>query len=206
MRLALLLAAAAVVGYWVGALSPATMLARRRGVDLARSGSGNPGATNVGRTLGRRAGVVVGLLDLLKGAAPAAAFGAVDHRAGLVAGLAAVLGHVTSPFLRGRGGRGVATSAGAILGSQPALLPAVLGVWVPVVLVSRWVALASLVAALWLPVAAYLLGARGLTILWAVALAAVVVVRHQASVRARLAARRHAGQPPPRQTNEPPVA
>lgn len=190
MRLGLLLAAAAVAGYLAGALSPATVLARRRGVDLARTGSGNPGATNVGRALGRAAGIVVGLLDVLKGAVPAAGFGLADHRAGLLGGFAAVLGHVTSPFLRGRGGRGVATSAGAVLGSMPLLLPVLLGVWAVVVLTTRWVALGSTAAALALPVGAVLLGGRGVTLLWAVAIAAVVLARHQSSIRARIAARR----------------
>jgi glycerol-3-phosphate acyltransferase PlsY len=186
VSLGLLLALAAVAGYIVGAVSPATLLARRRGVDLAAAGSGNPGATNVGRVLGRRAGMVVGLLDVAKGAVPAAAFGLADARAGLLAGLAAVIGHVTSPFLRGHGGKGVATSAGAVLGSHPVLLPVVLAVWVAVVLVSRWIALASMTAAAFLPAAAYLLGYRGATLLWAAGLAAVVVVRHQANIRAKL--------------------
>lgn len=97
-----------VVGYLVGALSPATLLARARGVDLRSVGSGNPGAANAGRALGRRTGVVVALLDIAKGALPAAGFALLDHRAGLLAGVAAVLGHVSSPFLRGRGGKGVA--------------------------------------------------------------------------------------------------
>ncbi|HVQ92175.1 MAG TPA: glycerol-3-phosphate acyltransferase [Mycobacteriales bacterium] len=184
------LAAGAAVGYLVGALSPATLLARRRGVDLASTGSGNPGATNVGRALGRLAGVVVGLLDLGKGAVPAAAFGAADHRAGLLAGFAAVLGHVTSPFLRGRGGRGVATSAGAVLGSRPLLAPILLGVWAVTVLASRWVTLGSIVAALALPVAALLLGYPPVDLLWAVGLTAVVVYRHQSNIRARIAALR----------------
>jgi acyl phosphate:glycerol-3-phosphate acyltransferase len=190
MRLALLLVAAAVGGYLIGAVSPATLLARRRGIDLARTGSGNPGATNVGRVLGRSAGIAVGLLDVAKGAVPAAAFGLADQRAGLLAGFAAVLGHVTSPYLRGRGGRGVATSAGAVLGSVPLLLPVLLGVWLVVVLASRWVALASMLAALGLVPGAYLLGERGLTLLWAAAIALVVIVRHQPNIRARIAALR----------------
>jgi glycerol-3-phosphate acyltransferase PlsY len=189
VRLALLLAAAAVAGYLVGALSPATLLARRRGIDLAAAGSGNPGATNAGRVLGRRTGLVVGLLDVAKGALPAAAFGLADGRAGLLAGFAAVIGHVTSPYLRGRGGRGVATSAGAVLGSHPVLVPVVLAVWLLVMLISRWITLASLSAAATLPLAGYLLGFRGGTLLWAAGLAAVVAVRHQANVRARLAHR-----------------
>jgi len=186
VRLGLLLAVATVAGYLVGAVSPATLLARRRGVDLATAGSGNPGATNAGRVLGRRAGVLVGLLDVAKGALPAAAFGLAASRAGLVAGFAAVIGHISSPFLRGRGGKGVATSAGAVLGSHPVLVPIVFAVWAVVVAVFRWVALASMVAAAALPVAAYLLGFPRGTLLWAAALAAVVIVRHQANVRAKL--------------------
>ena len=172
---ALLLAAA--VGYLLGAVSPATLWAQHRGADLRASGSGNPGATNVGRVLGRRAGIAVGVLDVLKGYAPAVAFGLVSHEAGLVAGFAAVLGHVSSPFLRGHGGKGVAAAAGAILGSHPLWAPVVLRVWVVVVAVTRWVALASVVAALALPVLAGRSAAPDL--LWAFAIAGVVLFRHR---------------------------
>lgn len=184
------LVAAAVVGYLVGSVSTATIVASRRGVDLRVVGSGNPGATNVGRALGRRAGAVVALLDVLKAAVPAAAFGLLDHRLGLVAGVAAVLGHVTSPFLRGRGGRGVATAAGAVIGSHPLWAPVVLLVWVAVVAASRWVALASLSAAVSVLVVALVAGED---IWWAAALATVVVVRHQPNLARRLERRR----PPP---------
>ena len=178
---------AVLVGYLVGAVSPATLLASRRGVDLREVGSGNPGATNVGRVLGRRTGAVVAVLDVVKGLLPAAGFGLLDHRAGLLAGVAAVLGHVTSPFLRGKGGKGVATAAGAILGSHPLWAPVVLATWVVVVLASRWVALASVSAALSVLVVALLADDD---VLWAAALASVVLVRHQANIRRRLAARR----------------
>lgn len=181
------LLAAAVVGYVVGALSPATFVARRGGVDLRGIGSGNPGAANVGRALGRRTGVVVALLDVLKGALPAAAFGAVDHPAGLLAGLAAVLGHVSSPLLHGRGGKGVATSAGAIVASHPLWAPLVLLVWVLVLGASRWIALASMSAAVSvLLIAAALREDR----LWAAGLAAVVVGRHWPNVQRWRQARR----------------
>lgn len=180
MNDALALAVAALTGYLLGAVSPATLFARRAGADLRASGSGNPGATNVGRVLGRKAGIAVALLDVAKGFGPAFGFGAlVSHEAGLVAGLAAVLGHVTSPFLRGRGGKGVATAAGAILGSHPLWAPFVLLVWVLVVGVSRWVALASVLAALGLPVVALVAGARGADVAWAAAVAFVVLFRHR---------------------------
>ena len=181
----LLLLVAALAGYLVGTVSPAVLLARRRGVDLRVVGSGNPGASNAGRVLGRRTGVLVAVLDVLKGAVPAAAFGSADHRAGLVAGVAAVLGHVTSPFLRGRGGRGVATAAGAILGSHPLWAPVVVAVWLVVLAGSRWIALASVAAALSVLVVALLAEQDRW---WALLLAAVVVARHQPSL-----ARRRAG-------------
>ena len=177
------LIAALVVGYAVGALSPAVLIASARGIDLRSVGSGNPGATNASRAMGRRTGVLVAVLDVSKGAVPAAVFGAADHRAGLAAGVAAVIGHVSSPFLRGRGGRGVATAAGAILGVHPLWAVVVVLVWIVVLGVGHWVALASVSAALSLPVIAVV---RGTDLGWAVTLAVVVVVRHQVHLLRRL--------------------
>ncbi len=177
-----LFAVAVVVGYLTGSLSPAAFLARRAGVDLRTAGSGNPGATNAGRVLGRRTGVWVGLFDVAKGALPAAGFGLLRPSAGLLAGLAAVLGHVTSPFLQGRGGKGVATAAGAVLGSHPLWAPFVLVAWLLVLLLTRWVALASVSAALALVAVAVAVGAPVPTLLWAAALAATVVLRHRANL------------------------
>lgn len=174
---------AGLVGYLTGSVSPATVLARGRGVDLRGVGSGNPGAANAGRALGRRTGVLVAVLDVLKGLLPAVLFGLADAGAGLVAGVAAVLGHVTSPFLRGRGGKGVATAAGAILGSHPVWAPVVVLAWVLVLAVSRWIALASVSAALALVVVAVV--ARE-DVLWAVVLFLIVLVRHQANFVRRL--------------------
>lgn len=174
-----LLLCAALVGYAVGSVSPATLVARARGIDLRTVGSGNPGASNAGRALGRATGVVVALLDVLKGLLPAVAFGHADHRAGLVAGVAAVLGHVTSPLLRGKGGKGVATAAGAIVGSHPLWAVPVLLTWLLVLAAGRWIALASVCAALAVLVVALV---RGQDVTWAALLAAIVVVRHQANL------------------------
>jgi glycerol-3-phosphate acyltransferase PlsY len=171
---------AALAGYLLGAVSPATLLARRAGADLRASGSGNPGATNAGRLLGRRVGVVVALLDVLKGVVPAAAFGLLaSHDAGLVAGFAAVVGHVTSPYLRGRGGKGVATAAGAVLGSHPLWAPFVLLAWIGVVAATRWVALASVAAALSIVCVAVVARAPLADLVWALAIASVVAGRHR---------------------------
>jgi len=185
-------ALAAVVGYLLGALSPASFAAARRGVDLRGVGSGNPGAANVGRALGRRTGAVVAVLDMAKGALPAAAFGALEHRAGLVAGIAAVLGHVSSPFLRGKGGKGVATAAGAVLGSHPLWFPVALLTWLLGVAATRWIALASMLAALSTLVVALV---EGRDRLWAAAVTAIIVARHRDNVVRRLAAGRGEGAP-----------
>ena len=174
---------AGVIGYLVGAISPATLIAHARGIDLTTMGSGNPGASNAGRVMGRKTGVLVALLDVAKGAIPAAGFDVVDHRASLIAGLAAVVGHVTSPYLRGRGGKGVATAAGAVLGSHPLWVVFVLVTWVVVLGASRWIALASICAALAVLVTAVV---AGHDVWWAAVITVIVVLRHTRNVVRRL--------------------
>ncbi len=182
------IAAAVVAGYLAGTLSPSALIARARGVDLRRAGSGNPGATNAGRVLGRKVGYLVGLLDVAKGLVPVLVFAALaDPTTGMVAGVAAVLGHCTSPWLHGHGGKGVATSFGAILGTAPWWGLAALAVFLVVFLVGRWVALGSVAAALAVTVLAlvgWLWGSdplAGRLLVWALALAAIVVFRHRAN-------------------------
>ncbi len=118
---------AAVVGYFIGSINPAAIIARMRGIDLHEVGSGNPGATNAARVFGRRTGVIIAILDILKGLIPTLIFARAGVAAAEVAGFMAVVGHITSPFLKGRGGKGVATTLGAVLGVHP--------LWVPFVLV-----------------------------------------------------------------------
>jgi acyl phosphate:glycerol-3-phosphate acyltransferase len=177
--------AAALLGYAIGAVSPAALVARARQVDLRGGGSGNPGATNVGRLLGLRWGVVVGLLDVAKGFVPAVAFALIGDTAGQVAGGAAVIGHVTSPFLRGRGGRGVATAFGAVLGVAPFWALGLLVVFAVVVAVSRWVGLASMCAAVALVVTSLLTESDADERVWAAMLALIILVRHRTNVVAR---------------------
>lgn len=177
--------AAALCGYLVGAVSPAALLARSRHIDLRALGSGNPGATNVGRVLGFRWGVTVALLDVVKGFLPAVAFGLAGEGLGLVAGAAAVVGHVSSPFLRGRGGKGVATAFGAILGVAPGWGLALLAVFVAVVGLTRWVALGSMSAAVALVVLSLVDGATAQVRVWAVFLALLILARHRTNVVTR---------------------
>ncbi|MGN6300738.1 MAG: glycerol-3-phosphate acyltransferase [Angustibacter sp.] len=189
---------ALVVGaYLLGAVSPAAMLARWRGVDLRASGSGNPGATNVGRALGARWGVLVGALDVVKGALPAAlALAVVDRPAAYLVAAAAVVGHVTSPFLRGRGGKGVATSLGVLLVLAWQWVGAVVVVFVVVLLLTRWVAGASVAAAgALLPVSLLLGPVWGTPADWwsrgfGLVLVVVVLGRHRTNLLLRWMARK----------------
>src|SRR5262245_9354438 len=138
-----------VLAYLIGSVPFGVIVARARGVDIFKAGSGNIGATNVGRVLGRKFGVLVFVLDFLKGAVPAAAMARTfGTTAGVAAGLAAFLGHLFPIFLRFRGGKGVATGFGvvAVLLPGPTLGAAL--VWVTVLAVTRYVSLASVLAAL----------------------------------------------------------
>ena len=113
-------AVVAVVCFLIGSVNPASLLARALGRDLRSSGSGNPGATNAGRVLGRKWGVLVLVLDVLKAYLPTLlVLRTMGLVAALVAGFAVVLGHVFSPFLRGRGGKGVACALGTVLAVEP---------------------------------------------------------------------------------------
>lgn len=178
---------AALVGYALGAVNPAAIIAKLTHVDLRSAGSGNPGATNVGRVLGPGWGVFVGVLDVAKGFIPAYAFGMlVGQTAGEVAGLAAVVGHITSPFLRGRGGKGVATSLGAILGVQPLLaIPVLIAFGIGVAVWHR-VGLGAVLGAVALAVSGIVGAAIGWTdqadAWFAIVLAVLVLARHQRNI------------------------
>jgi glycerol-3-phosphate acyltransferase PlsY len=169
--------------YSLGTLPTAAIVAGRVGHDPTTEGSGNPGATNVYRTAGRRAGALVLLGDLLKGALAAGAGWLVgDHLLGLACAAAAVAGHVL-PATRGfRGGKGVATSAGATLVLLPAVGVVAALVWALVAKVSRRASVASLVAAVGIPFGAAATGAPGVEVALLAGMGAVVVVRHAENI------------------------
>ena len=163
MLLALLLAAAA---YLVGSIPFGYLIARSRGVNILKEGSGNIGATNVRRVLGRGPGNLCFALDVLKGLVPTIVAGLVLGTLGnldaptddvwlwLLTPVLAVVGHMASPWLGFRGGKGVATGLGALLGVFWVLSAAVAAaffVWFVVLKISRYVGLASVCAALSVP-------------------------------------------------------
>lgn len=177
---------AAVAAYLVGSIPFAVLVSRAMGLPDPRSfGSGNPGATNVLRSGSKVAAILTLAGDALKGWLPvwvAVRFGMDDTVVAVVA-LAAFLGHVFSVWLRFKGGKGVATAAGAILALDWRVGAAALMTWVAVVVATRYSSLGSLVAAIVAPAAVY--GWRGAGPLFAAtcAMCAVLVWRHEGNIR-----------------------
>jgi acyl phosphate:glycerol-3-phosphate acyltransferase len=152
--------------------------------DIRRHGSGNIGGTNVWRVYGWRLGLPVVVLDTAKGFAPAlVATLVVSHLAGVLAGAAAMLGHWRPLFLKWqRGGKMVATCGGAFLGVAPVVGGIGAAVWLAVFLLFRYASLASILAALSLPVIAALLGEPWPVIAFGAAAAIAVIVLHRANI------------------------
>ena len=178
--------------YLLGAIPTSYLVVRLlRGEDLRRQGSGNLGATNLYRVLGWRYAVPVALFDMAKGAVPVLVFA---PRAGhgeftpLLLGATAMVGHVFSVFVGFRGGKGVATGAGVVLGLAPWAFLAALAIWALLVRTTGYVSLGSIVAALALPPAVWLLHPERRSLIWIFGLlAALVVVTHRANLRRLLA-------------------
>jgi glycerol-3-phosphate acyltransferase PlsY len=174
--------------YAAGTFPTAQLVGRRFGRDPTREGSGNPGATNVYRTAGRRAGAMVALGDLLKGALPATVGYLVDGRPlATVAWIAAVAGHVAPLTRKLRGGKGVATGAGGAVVLHPLVAAALALVFVVVVRLTRRASAGSLAIAVLLPVGVAIVGRPAWEVVAAAALGALVLVRHGANVRRLLA-------------------
>jgi glycerol-3-phosphate acyltransferase PlsY len=184
-----------LLAYLVGAIPTGFMIARARGVDIRAAGSGNIGATNVFRVLGRPAGVAVLLLDAAKGAIPCATLpplalwvaGAAGHPdpewLGIIAGIAAVLGHNYTCWLRFKGGKGIATTAGVLAVLMPVALLTCLAAWLVVFLLTRYVSLGSLVASVALPLTVWWRGQSGALLAVALALGLLAIGKHRANIR-----------------------
>jgi glycerol-3-phosphate acyltransferase PlsY len=174
--------------YLLGAV-PTSYIAGRllRGIDLREHGSKNLGATNLYRVLGWRVAVPVGLFDMAKGLVPVLLFAprvSTSQTFALVCGLTAVVGHVFSVFVGFKGGKGVATAAGVMLGLTPAALLIALVVWIAVVALTGYVSLGSIVAAAVFPVAVRLVDPPDQPeILWLdMAAAAGIIWLHRANI------------------------
>lgn len=200
-------AAALVVGYFLGAIPFAVIVAKRCGVDILHAGSGNPGATNVKRTCGKAAGNFVFALDLLKGFVaafwpllvmkgltpndPAAAQNwphavAVAQLCGFAG---ALLGHCFSVFLKFKGGKGVSTTIGGLLGAMPIAVLIGLVVWLIVYFPTRVVAIASMIFGLSLPLTSMILakafpqlGYTTVHVAFCLVVAIFIIIMHRSNI------------------------
>jgi acyl phosphate:glycerol-3-phosphate acyltransferase len=178
-----------LASYFVGAIPTSYLLSRLfAGIDLRKHGSGNLGATNLYRVLGWKYAIPAAAIDIAKGAIPVLVFAPQVSNSQLFAlgcGVAAILGHVFSVFVGFKGGKGVATAAGVMLGLAPLALTVAAVVWAVLVRVTGYVSVASIAAAAVLPVAVYWLeDSTSPALLWiATAIAAGVILLHRRNIQ-----------------------
>jgi glycerol-3-phosphate acyltransferase PlsY len=170
--------------YLLGTFPSAVMVARSRGIDITKVGSGNPGASNVSRIMGRTWGVAVFALDALKGIIPAVVGIVVANDKvayGMIA--ASVLGHMF-PVTRGfRGGKGVATMAGAMFVMQPAISAILGALWFAVLTITKKSSVASIALIIGLPVLAVVFHVARWEIVTMIAINALLLLRHAGNIQ-----------------------
>ncbi len=187
---------AAMAGYLLGSIPTGFLLGRLWGIDIRAIGSGNIGATNAFRALGAKGGAIVLLVDAAKGwLAATVAAGAIcswfwpeattrqQEWFAILAGLCAILGHNYTCWLRFKGGKGIATSAGVLLALAPWPLLVGFVVWMAVFALTRYASLASILGALALPPAALLAGQTSIIIGIASVMAALAVYQHRTNIK-----------------------
>ena len=181
--------AAAITGYILGSLPFGYLVARAHGVDVFKVGSGNPGATNVKRMIGAKAGNTVLVLDVLKGAA-ATAWPMLPMLTAprpmvlaLIGVVAAVIGHSFSLFTKFRGGKGVATAAGGLVVLMPLACAIAGATWAVVFYAFRYVSLASILAAVAVVTASWLLPYHVAISVIASVLGGFVILRHHENIK-----------------------
>jgi glycerol-3-phosphate acyltransferase PlsY len=188
----------ACVAYLLGSIPTGYLVAKGRGIDIRTVGSGNIGATNVFRILGKPAGIFVLSVDALKGFVACFFVGPLVYRLlvgslengsatheflKITGGFLAILGHNYTCWLKFKGGKGIATSAGVVLGLLPIALAIALGIWLLVLAISRYVSVASIVAALVLPFGAWWYGYSPRMIIVAAAIGLLAIYKHWTNIQ-----------------------
>jgi glycerol-3-phosphate acyltransferase PlsY len=202
----------ALAAYFIGSVPTGFLIARARGVDIRAHGSGNIGATNVLRVLGKTAGILVLALDALKGALAVLLVPRLCGRwvsaeeaalyLPLVAGISTILGHNYTCWLGFKGGKGVATSGGVLAALVPVAFLITLATWLLVIWLSRYVSLGSVVAAAVLPFATYFTHSNRALLALTTVIGLLVIWRHRANIR-RLRAGTESKIGAPRNTDPP---
>jgi glycerol-3-phosphate acyltransferase PlsY len=172
------------LAYLLGSFPTAVLVGRVTGHDILREGSGNPGASNVYRLAGWKAGLIAFVGDFAKGAIPSAVGLVLDgHRGAYILGFAAVVGHVFPVMFRFRGGRGTATAGGVLAVIFPLIALGLAILWFVIARVARKASIASIVGAIAFPVLVAVTGNSWGDILITSALAIVVLSRHASNLR-----------------------
>ena len=177
------LALAIIASYFFGTIPSAIVVARSKGVDITSFGSGNPGASNVGRALGFKYFIVVFIIDVAKGAIPTLLL--LNHRpAAYLCGAAAILGHIFPVTRKFKGGKGVATGAGVLLPLFPIVMVICLATWFVVMKLTKKAGLASVLA---VPLALVLVDVLGQHETWElfafIGIAALIEIRHIGNIK-----------------------
>ena len=174
-----------IAAYMLGSIPTGLLLAKAAGVDIRSSGSGNIGATNVYRTLGRSVGIMTLAGDCLKGFLPvlAATHLGMSHNWIAAVGLAAFLGHIYTIFLGFKGGKGVATALGVFLAVSPAAVGSAVLIFVFVVWKWRYISLGSLAAAVAMPGMVAVFDSRPPVIIMTVIIALLIVWKHRDNIK-----------------------
>ena len=170
--------------YLIGSIPTGLLLGKAYGIDVRKEGSGNIGATNLYRTVGRKVGIITLIGDCLKGLLPVLVVKASSFPPELAAwvGLAAFCGHVFSLFLKFKGGKGVATALGVFLALAPLAVAIAIGLFAVLMFVWRYVSLGSISAAAAMPLAVYLLGGSPTITIVTLVIALIVIVRHRENI------------------------
>jgi len=193
----LVFATVVLVSYLLGSIPAGYLAGRIAGIDIRQAGSGNIGATNVTRVLGKRYGYAVFIVDFLKGLVAVSISILIEKRAqpvsvptelfGIVAAISCVIGHSFPVWLSFKGGKGVATSMGALFGLVPFVALIGVAVWVITFEMTRYVSVASMTAALAVPISILILmplkQTGGAVLLYfSICLAALVIFRHRSNL------------------------
>ena len=170
-----------LVAYAIGNISPSIMLAKARGIDIKKEGSGNAGTTNALRVMGKKAGVITLVVDVLKGTCAVLLGGLIGgYTAQMLCVVAVFCGHVWPALYRFKGGKGVATAFGALMGLNPLLGLSALAIVLIGVLVSKRMSVGSILGALCFPALAYFLEPD--FIIPGSILALIIIIKHRANI------------------------
>lgn len=186
----LTISALTLVAYLIGSIPFGLLIAKTKGIDIRKQGSGNIGATNVLRCLGKPLGIACFILDVLKGYLPAALFpilGNCGSDFGILFGVAAILGHNFPVFLHFKGGKGVATSAGVLIGIAPLAVGLGILSWALVFFISGYVSLGSIVASTVVILSGWLAGYGLVTALALTLLGSLSIYRHRSNIQRLIA-------------------